>query len=78
MAAKLAWKLSDLPNWLSEENYRQKVQPHLKDVTISIISMALGVSVPYATDIRAGRRVPHPRHWTNLAVLVGASGDKEN
>jgi hypothetical protein len=31
---------------------------------------ALSVSKPYATDIRAGRRQPHPRHWLTLARLV--------
>ena len=34
---------------------------------------ALGVSHPDATDILAGRRKPHPRHWLALAKLAGAS-----
>ena len=25
---------------------------------------------PYASNIRAGRRLPHPRHWEPLAQLV--------
>jgi hypothetical protein len=25
---------------------------------------------PYAADIRAGRRRPHPRHWEALAKLA--------
>jgi|ERR1700730_10548667 hypothetical protein len=33
----------------------------------------LGVSEPYAADIRAGRRRPYPRHWRKLAELVGVS-----
>jgi hypothetical protein len=33
-------------------------------------STALGIPEPYVTDIRAGRRVPHPRHWLVLAQLV--------
>ena len=28
-------------------------------------------SIPYASAIRSGRRVPHPRHWQALAQLVG-------
>jgi hypothetical protein len=32
------------------------------------------VSLPYASDIRAGRRRPHPRHWLSLAQLVSVSG----
>lgn len=29
---------------------------------------------PYAADIRAGRRRPHPRHWLALAELAGIAG----
>jgi len=72
-AARRAWQPSDLPGWLNEEIYREKVQPRLVGVTVSTISRALGVSEPYAADIRAGRRVPHPRHWMRLAGLVGVS-----
>jgi hypothetical protein len=32
-----------------------------------------GVSESYAADIRAGRRLPHPRHWEALAKLAGVS-----
>jgi hypothetical protein len=35
----------------------------------------LGFSKGYAADIRAGRRLPHPRHWPTLARLVGVSRD---
>jgi hypothetical protein len=45
-------------------------------VTISTIALTLGVSLPYASDIRAGRRQPHPRHWLSLARLVAVSGPK--
>jgi len=27
------------------------------------------VLIPYASDIRKGRRQPHPRHWKALAKL---------
>jgi CRISPR-associated endonuclease Cas1 len=75
-AAKRAWRLSDMPNWLNEKAYREKIQPRLAEVTVPAISKALGISGPYATDIRAGRRHPHPRHWQALAQLVGvASGE---
>ena len=35
---------------------------------------AIGVSIPYASDIRRGRRRPHPRHWRALAELGGLPG----
>ena len=71
--AKRAWRPSDLPEWLTGEFYREKIQPKLATFTIQAIASALGVSKPYATDIRAGRRMPHPRHWQKLATLIGFS-----
>ena len=60
----------------TEQAYRDKIQPRLAEVTVPAISKALGISRPYATDIRAGRRRPHPRHWLTLAQLVGDSHDE--
>ena len=70
-AALKAWNPSDKPDWLDEKTYRDKIQPCLRGLTIPTISQALGVSIPYATDIRAGRCIPHPRHWLKLARIVG-------
>jgi outer membrane protein assembly factor BamB len=47
----------------------------LSAVTISALASTLGVSEPYAADIRAGRHRPHPRHWGSLAKMVGVSPD---
>jgi uncharacterized Zn finger protein (UPF0148 family) len=70
-AAKRAWEPSQQPTWLDEKTYREKIQPRVVEVTVPAISAALGISEPYATDIRAGKRKPHPRHWVTLARLVG-------
>jgi len=70
-AAKRAWKPSDLPEWLNERAYREKIQPRLVALTVAAIASALEISKPYATDIRSGKRVPHPRHWESLARLAG-------
>ncbi len=75
-AAIHAWRLSELPEWLNEEAYRTKVQPVLAGITVPAIATALGVSGPYATDIRRGQRIPHPRHWQALARLVGVSSER--
>jgi len=64
------WDLSSLPSWLSEECYVQRIQPRLKAIKVREISEALHVSKPYAAQIRAGRRCPHPRHWEALAGLA--------
>ena len=72
-AALAAWRPSELPEWLNEETYRTKIQPALAGITVPAIATALGISEPYATDIRKGRRLSHPRHWEALARLVGGS-----
>jgi len=68
-----AWNPGSLPDWLTEQVYREKVQPSLAELTARAIAAAIGVSKPYATDIRAGKRVPHPRHWEKLANLARMS-----
>jgi hypothetical protein len=70
-AAFLAWKSSDLPSWLDEKCYLTKIQPRLRQITLSVLSSKLDISMPYAVDIRSARRVPHKRHWLTLAQLVG-------
>ena len=72
-AAFLAWKSSELPAWLDEKCYLAEIQPRLRGITLSVLSSKLGVSAPYAVDIRSARRIPHPRHWLNLAKLMGVS-----
>ena len=74
-AEQKAWQPSQLPAWLDGKTYHEKIQPRLVEVTIPVISAALGISAPYATDVRAGRRVPHRRHWPTLARLVAISPD---
>ena len=75
IAARKAWNPSENPEWLDGKTYREKIQPRLKVVTVPTILSALAVSEPYATNIRAGRCIPHPRHWLVLANLVGVSPD---
>ena len=64
------WKESDLPPWLNRNVFIRKIQPRLKDISPSQIKSTLEISMPYAIDIRKGRRVPHPRHWQALASLL--------
>ena len=71
------WKPSDLPAWLTCDVYVKRVQPALARVAKARICSALGVSEPYSSDIRAGKRIPHPRHWQILAQLVSVSDAKD-
>ncbi len=75
-AALKAWHPSDKPEWLDEETYRRKIQPRLSVITVPALSSALGISQPYAAEIRAGRYLPHRRHWQTLARLVGVAPDE--
>ncbi len=65
------WSPENLPVWLDENTYLQKIQPQLASKTNSAIAIALSCSLQYAIHIRKGRRIPHPRHWEALAKLVG-------
>jgi CRISPR-associated endonuclease Cas1 len=71
--ARSSWDKSSQPAWLTPELFSQKVQPRLSNVTTSVIRSSIGVSRWYASRIRQGYR-PHPRHWQNLAQLLGVSG----
>lgn len=70
MAGRTSWNPSDLPKWLSKRVYHEKIQPMLAMFSVPAIASALGVSKPYATDIKSGKRVPHQRHWKTLAALT--------
>jgi CRISPR-associated endonuclease Cas1 len=73
-----AWRSSDQPAWLTEETYVRKIQPRLSNATVPAIRAAIGVSKSYATDIRSGKRLPHPRHWQTLAHLVRLESESKN
>ena len=72
-AARKGWVASDLPPSLDKNDYLEQIQPRLTVIPCSAIASALGVSHPYAAQIRAVRRIPHPRHWEVLAGLVDIS-----
>jgi CRISPR-associated endonuclease Cas1 len=72
--AQSAWSPANQPTWLTENIYSEQIQPRLGNLTNKMIAEALGVSMPYAADVRKGKRQPHPRHWLPLAELVGVSG----
>jgi hypothetical protein len=75
--AQQAWKESDLPSWLNENEkvYTEQIQPRLAGIASSALASAIGVSRQYAINIRAGRRRPHPPHWLTLARIVEVSQD---
>lgn len=64
------WNPSGLPSWLDEEFYRREILPRLSEFTVKKIRVAIDVSHPYATLIKRGLKIPHPRHWVALAKLL--------
>jgi hypothetical protein len=72
MKARWDWKPTDQPSWLTERFFCEKIQPLLVPLSGSTIAKALNVSRVYANHIRKGRRLPHPRHWLQLAQQTGS------
>jgi hypothetical protein len=66
--AQRNWNPADQPNWLNEAAYDERIHPRLAEVTISTIALTLGVSLPYASDIRAGRRRPQLTSFSSVRV----------
>jgi CRISPR-associated endonuclease Cas1 len=67
------WNPDSKPEWLSEAVFRSRIQPLLSRIEVPRIAKSIDVSHPYATSIRRGDRLPHPRHWQNLANLTGVN-----
>jgi CRISPR-associated protein Cas1 len=65
------WDPKNLPSWLTEEYYINKIQPSLRGRKVREIAEAMKVSHTYAAFIRSGRGRAHRRHWRVLAELVG-------
>jgi CRISPR-associated endonuclease Cas1 len=70
-AARWAWQASSQPKWLNETCYREQIRPALTRITVRVIASTLGISLPYASNVRSGKLQPHPRHWQTLARLTG-------
>jgi CRISPR-associated endonuclease Cas1 len=73
--AERKWRTWSHPAWLTDQFYTERIQPRLDGLEVKALAASLGVSIPYASSIRAGRREPHPRHWETLARLVGVALD---
>ena len=72
------WNPERQPRWLSEDVFRARIQPLLARIEVPLIAKTIDVSKPYATWIRRGERLPHPRHWLALANLTGVADSVES
>jgi hypothetical protein len=52
--------------------FKREIAPRLDALTLKQIADATGLSLAACSRIRAGAKVPHPRHWERLLALVEA------
>jgi hypothetical protein len=67
--ARLAWEAEHADEAHDAEWYLANVLPGLARVSLTEIAKATGMSTSNAAKVRSGKRVPHPRWWTELSRL---------
>src|SRR5271165_1321293 len=65
----LCWA-RDHPGQRDETWFKREIAPKLDAFTLAEIAAATGLSLAACSRIRAGAKVPHPRHWDALGALV--------
>jgi len=58
------------PSQRDEAWFKREIAPKLDAFTLAEIAAATGLSPAACSRIRAGARVPHPRHWHALNQLL--------
>jgi len=61
---------SEHPGQRDEAWFKREIAPKLDAFSLKEIAKATGLSLAASSRIRAGARVPHPRHWEALRELV--------
>ena len=59
------------PGQRDEAWFKREIAPKLDAFSLKEIAEATGLSLAACSRIRAGAKVPHPRHWSALAGLAG-------
>lgn len=58
------------PGQRDEARFRREVAPKLDAFSLKEIAEATGLSLAACSRIRAGAKLPHPRHWEALRKLT--------
>ena len=58
------------PEQRDEAWFKREIVPRLDAFSLKEIGKATGLSLAACSRIRAGAKVPHPRHWHALHTLV--------
>ena len=61
---------SEHPGQRDEAWFKREIAPKLDGFSLKAIGKATGLSLAACSRIRAGAKVPHPRHWEALRKLV--------
>jgi CRISPR-associated endonuclease Cas1 len=61
---------SELGSAIDAEQFTREVLPAIQGVPLRRLVEATGLSLRYCALIRRGERVPHQRHWLNLAAVA--------
>ena len=61
------------PGQRDEAWFKREVAPKLDVVLLKEIAAATGLSLAACSRIRAGAKVPHPRHWDARISLVNTA-----
>jgi len=69
LSANVAWERRQSGSF-DPDTFAREIGPKLQAVPLAAMMRATGLSRPYCAMIRRGARVPHPRHWEALRVLV--------
>ena len=69
LRANVEWERAQASRF-DPEAFARKIAPGLTSVPLATIMRATGLSRPYCAMIRRGERVPHPRHWEALVILI--------
>ena len=60
------------PGQRDEAWFKREIAPRLDAFTLKEIAAATGLSLAACSRIRAGAKVPHPRHWEAMRRLVAS------
>ena len=63
--------MSEHPGQRDKAWFKREIAPKLDAFTLAEIASATRLSLAACSRIRAGAKVPHPRHWAALLGLVG-------
>src|ERR1035438_8306402 len=68
-AARAVWETDHKGQFHDPAWFEREVLPGLQVVSLTQIAKATGMSTSSASQVRSGKRVPHPRHWEALMGL---------